>query len=80
MQDIVTEKEAHTRRCPYSFGAPRFTIGSGFTIEVDHHATMRLYPENCIASECMAWRLAHKPAASGEETGFCGAFGVPRHT
>lgn len=79
MQDILTEKEAMTRWCPMG----RFNTGgdeptsfnrvSGFL--KDKHPDMM-----CIASECMAWRLAHKPSASNEETGFCGAFGVPRHT
>ena len=73
MKDIVTEKEALEMLCPYVFGAarPAKPVAGG----VDPIATT-----NCIASKCMAWRLAHKPAASGEETGFCGAFGIPRHT
>ena len=72
MKDILSEKEAKTRWCPLNRpsgldgAANRYEDGS---------------PNgNCIAGECMAWRLAHKPDASGEETGFCGAFGVPRHT
>jgi hypothetical protein len=28
----------------------------------------------------MAWRLAHKDSAQGEERGYCGAFGLPRFT
>lgn len=81
MKDILTEKEASERRCPYSFGAPQFTLGKGGSIEAaPEHATMKLYPEKCISSECMAWRLAHKPASSGEETGYCGAFGTPKFT
>lgn len=80
MKDILTEKEAMERRCPYSFGAPQFTLDNGGSIgAAPEYSTMKLYPERCIASECMAWRLAHKPSSSGEETGFCGAFGVPRH-
>lgn len=66
MKDILTEAEAKTRCCPYQ-GAK--LENDGF-IEFQH----------CIASKCMAWRCAHKPAASGEETGYCGAFGTPRFT
>lgn len=64
MQDIVTETEAKKRWCPI------------MQAQNPQDGDIVL----CVASECMAWRLAHKPAASGEETGFCGAFGVPRHT
>ncbi len=77
MMDILTEAEAKTRKCPYSFGAPRYTMANPDKTE---YATVELFPPNCIAGECMAWRLAHKPSANGDETGFCGAFGVPRHT
>ncbi len=73
MQDIFTETEAKTKICPLTYSIPevRGSHGQGF----------REYgPWNCIASDCMAWRLAHKDAADGQERGYCGAFGVPRFT
>ncbi len=66
MKDILTEAEAITRLCPLL--AP-IRLDDG-----DNEQKL------CIASKCMAWRLAHKPASSGEETGYCGAFGLPRFT
>ncbi len=84
MMDILTEAEAKTRKCPYSFGAPRFSLGNSGALDVvssnSEHAVMDLFPPNCIAGECMAWRLAHKDAADGTERGYCGAFGTPRFT
>lgn len=69
MQDILTEEEAKKRWCPMLFSK----VKGNQSDELSDFG-------KCVASECMAWRLAHKPAASGEETGFCGAFGIPRHT
>lgn len=84
MQDILTENEAKTRRCPYSFAPPWSTDGKGIALtsaSLGASGTMaQLSPTNCIASDCMAWRLAHKDAADGQERGYCGAFGTPRFT
>lgn len=76
MQDILTEKEAKTRFCPY-----RFTTQIQQSFSRDGGATsIAMPPIKCIATECMAWRCAHKDAADGEERGYCGAFGLPRFT
>jgi len=72
MKDIVTEEEATSRVCPQRPGES--VKGKDGVAELTYIDRM------CIASKCMAWRLAHKPAASGEETGFCGAFGHPKFT
>ncbi len=80
MMDILTEMEAKERRCPYSFGPP--WSSNGATVETsmgyDRVEAVITSPTNCIASQCMAWRLAHKDAADGTERGYCGAFGTPR--
>lgn len=64
MKDILTEAEAKERWCPYLIPD-----------EVQPEAAF-----NCIASKCMAWRLAHKDGPDGQERGYCGAFGIPRFT
>lgn len=78
MQDIMTEKEAKTRWCPM--------IRAGEATKESVISINRLFDgsspkgSHCIASDCMAWRLAHKDAADGTERGYCGAFGTPRFT
>lgn len=71
MKDILTEEEARQTVCPVRRGE---SVRGKDGLELEYIDRM------CLASKCMGWRLAHKPASSGEETGFCGAFGVPRHT
>ncbi len=84
MMDILTEMEAKERRCPYSFGPPWSqdggTVSAATAYGVAGPHSIALSPTNCIASQCMAWRLAHKDAADGTERGYCGAFGLPRFT
>ncbi len=81
MKDILTEAEAKTRWCPMVRGhmeidqkaATAFNAGinqSGEDVRIG----------KCVAGECMAWRLSHKDGPNGEETGYCGAFGIPRFT
>lgn len=70
MKDILTEQEAKERWCPLA----RAQRSENRQIDGSPNNTQ------CIASECMAWRLAHKPSSNGDETGYCGAFGVPRFT
>lgn len=79
MQDILTEKEARMRRCPYSFGPP-WTVSGLKVPNVGTTETVQTSPTNCIASECMGWRAAHLQSPNGEERGYCGAFGTPRFT
>lgn len=74
MKDILTESEAERRWCPMGRIVSTVDKVTFVANRVDGGLPL------CLASKCMAWRLAHKPSASGEETGFCGAFGVPRHT
>jgi hypothetical protein len=74
MKDILTEVEAKERWCPIAQ-----VIGDNIDESTDKGIRVRRFGR-CVASDCMAWRLAHKPSANGEETGFCGAFGIPRHT
>jgi len=71
MQDIITEKEAKTKWCPMA----RLSEMGGTLNRCGPEASLQ-----CIASDCMAWRLAHKDAADGTERGYCGAFGTPRFT
>ena len=73
MQDILTETEAKTRWCPM-VRAP----DDGANVDSVDGRDVRV--GRCIAGECMAWRLAHKDSANGEERGYCGAFGLPRFT
>ncbi len=75
MMDILTEAEARTRKCPFMFreNPLKQMPKDGKDLEI-------VPPEPCIASDCMAWRLAHKDAADGTERGYCGAFGLPRFT
>ncbi len=72
MNDILTEKEAKTRWCPLARTISEKALVAG-------NRTVAEFPY-CIASQCMAWRLAHKDAADGQERGYCGAFGTPRFT
>ena len=72
MQDIMTEKEAKTKWCPM------MRTGDPTTYDLNNNAFEAT--AKCIASNCMAWRLAHKDAADGTERGYCGAFGTPRFT
>lgn len=74
MQDILTEKEARARWCP--MGRIVTTVEKVTFVANRVEAQLPL----CIASECMAWRLAHKDSAANEERGYCGAFGLPRFT
>ena len=67
----MTEQEAQLRWCPYRAGKK----------------SLRQHPENCIASDCMAWRweMEHKthpdgtfdtlPTPTGH--GYCGLAGKP---
>ena len=81
MQDILTEAEAKMRRCPYSFAPPYSSNGAKVPIlTTGSSEAVFSSPTHCIASDCMAWRLAHKDAADGVERGYCGAFGSPRFT
>ena len=83
MMDILTEAEAKTRRCPYSFGPPLSQDGRTLATSSTSYGSSEAIttsPTHCIAGECMAWRLAHKDAADGTERGYCGAFGLPRFT
>lgn len=79
MKDILTEAEAKGRWCPL------VRTGESTTSKGDEHISINRQMGGspigmCIASDCMAWRLAHKPASNGDETGYCGAFGTPRFT
>jgi hypothetical protein len=83
MKDIMTEAEATERWCPLARAiiSPELKIAK----DIPGAVVNREYGGPgadcyCIASECMAWRLAHKPASNGDETGYCGAFGLPRFT
>lgn len=84
MKDILTEEEAKERRCPYSFAPPWSQNGdtlmsmSGSASGLGSSFAALTSPTNCIASKCMAWRLAHKDGPDGSERGYCGAFGQPR--
>jgi hypothetical protein len=75
MQDILTEAEAKARACPFRF---RKDIPMVVPRADGNLQEIPMLP--CIASDCMAWRLAHKDAADGAERGYCGAFGQPKFT
>ncbi len=78
MQDILTEKEAQERWCPMYRGSPDGespAVNAGLSGKNEE-----IRVGKCVASACMAWRLAHKDTADGSERGYCGAFGLPRFT
>ncbi len=75
MKDILTEAEAKTRTCPIIRGQHEAIPDTKNSMS----SLVEMAPR-CIAGECMAWRLSHKDGPYGEETGYCGAFGVPRFT
>lgn len=81
MKDILTESEAKERRCPYSFAPPwSDNANTVSTVSTSGMLASHTSPTFCIASRCMAWRLAHKDGPDGSERGYCGAFGMPRFT
>lgn len=71
MKDILTEAEAKERWCP---------LFSKRGLPTNEEMTYGEISQKCIASQCMAWRLAHKDGPDGQERGYCGAFGIPRFT
>lgn len=58
-----TEKEAGQKICPQTFAVPMQQRSDGTII-------VQSGPYNCIASNCMAWRVR-------EGQGFCGLAGPP---
>lgn len=76
---LVTEEEAKKRWCPMV----RHSNGPDGTW--NRYASNPQIPEHykCIASECMAWRLAEREKidmygkTKGQNRGFCGLSGNP---
>lgn len=76
MKDILTEAEAKERWCPLV----RVFDTEGDKVISANRSLEGVPIGSCIASACMAWRLAHKDGPDGSERGYCGAFGMPRFT
>lgn len=63
----MTEEEAKTKKCPYTFGVAEIRTADGYGIREGG-------PWECIGSACMAWRW-HGPVM--DKTGHCGLAGKP---
>jgi hypothetical protein len=70
--NICTEELAKTKWCPM---VRHDLVGDGaFNRTADDVRTVNL---NCVASDCMAWRLHGYDMAREMWFGYCGAFGGP---
>lgn len=68
----MTEGEAKTKTCPFTFATPAVYSPNGDGI--------RQYgPWNCIGSACMAWRWKYGFSEPNKENdkGYCGLAGKP---
>ncbi len=65
---LLTEEEAKTKTCPFTFTVPELHTSSG-------HSIRQVGPLNCVGADCMLWRWS---GYSGLETKIY--HGTARHT
>jgi hypothetical protein len=66
----MTEAEAKTKWCPYTFGVSEIRNGNGDGIRESG-------PWTCRGAECMAWRSLEKTEPIVMTHGYCGLAGQP---
>lgn len=72
----MTEEDARTRWCPFASVASLEHGGVGNMGVFDDNKTYAPLG-HCIASGCMAWRLADMAGDEHGNQGFCGLAGKP---
>ena len=79
----MTEDEAFGKWCPFSrvvnmdsdSGMPLGSVGNRQHFDTDIVDTG--HPNNCVASDCMAWRVLPLRRKDGDIEGYCGLAGTP---
>jgi len=87
---MLTEEEAKKKWCPESRAAPILMPDVTISCITNRDVSLAVDPglqypatQNCIASECMAWRWKTAPSTdsawpdSVPPTGYCGKAGAP---
>ena len=78
----MTETEAMNKWCPFArtVESNGGCVVQGTAHNRKHHESNRLtfaHPNNCLVSDCMAWRTDGGHDSAGVETGYCGLAGKP---
>lgn len=74
----LTEEEARQKWCPFArVSASNFPEPGNHASNRDAGGSVPSNGSNCLASECMAWRIKRLVGRDEQVAGYCGLVGKP---